>query len=97
MQNTSVVTLTPAQQQLFRRQQQLGQQRLLISPSSTASGSGTQIPARSIVMVQNRPGVGITTAGGVKTVLATQVKPQAASAPGADKTKHKAGHAGISR
>ncbi|KAK3744460.1 hypothetical protein QZH41_012884, partial [Actinostola sp. cb2023] len=95
MQSPSIVTLTPAQQQLLRRQQQIQSQRVLIAASSTAGGAGTQLPARSIVMVQARPGTGPATASGVKTIL-TQAKPQFASAPGADKSKHKAGHAGIS-
>lgn len=97
MHNNSVLTITPANQQLLRRQQQIGSPRVLISASNAASGSSTQVPARSIVMVQAKPGGIVTSAGGVKSVLAMQAKPQAGSAPGGDKTKHKPGHAGISR
>jgi 7-cyano-7-deazaguanine synthase in queuosine biosynthesis len=95
MQKQSVVTLTPAQQQLVQRQQQLNSNRILIAASSAGGASGTQVPARNIVMVQAAR-QGVSTASGMKTVV-TQSKPQAISAQGADKAKHKAGHAGISR
>lgn len=92
MQKQSIVTLTPAQQQLLQRQQQINSNRVLIAASSAGAASGTQVPARNIVMLQAAR-QGNT---GMKAVVA-QSKPHPVAAQAADKSKHKPTHAGISR
>lgn len=89
------VILTPAQQQLLKRQHQINAQRVLLT-TSTGAASGSQVVtgSRNVVMVRAPPGT-----VGTKMVVASarsQAGTTAASAAAGDKLKPK-GFTGISR
>lgn len=86
------VILTPAQQHLIRRQQQINAQRVFLTTSTgTTPGSQVVTSTRNVVMLQASPG---STAS---KMVATSSRSQAGTTSGAaDKLKPK-GFTGISR
>ena len=87
------VILTPAQQQLFRRQQQINAQRVFLTTSTgTTPGSQVVTSTRNVVMLQASP-------GSTSKMVAASSRSQAgttSTAAAADKLKPK-GFTGISR
>ena len=87
------VILTPAQQQLFRRQQQINAQRVFLTTSTgTTPGSQVVTSTRNVVMLQASPG---STSKMVVASSRSQAGTTSTSAA-ADKLKPK-GFTGISR
>ena len=90
------VILTPAQQQLIRRQQQINATQRFVLTTSTGAVTGSQAvtSSRNVVMLHAPPG----TMGNKMVVgaIKTQAGTTAASASAADKLKPK-GFTGISR
>lgn len=88
------VILTPAQQQLFRRQQQINAQRVFLT-TSTGSTPGSQVvtSARNLVMLQASPG---STASKMVSASSRSQAGTTSTSAAADKLKPK-GFTGISR
>jgi len=85
------VILTPAQQQLFRRQQQINAQRVYLTTSTgTTPGSQVVTSTRNVVMLQAQPGSKMVAASARSQVGTTS------TSAAADKLKPK-GFTGISR
>lgn len=88
------VILTPAQQELFRRQQQINSQRVYLT-TSTAATPGSQVvtSSRNVVMVHAPPG---STAAKMAVASARSQAGTSSASTAADKLKPK-GFTGISR
>ena len=88
------VILTPAQQQLFRRQQQINAQRVYLTTSTGATpGSQVVTSTRNVVMVHAPPG---STAAKMVVASARSQAGTTSTSVAADKLKPK-GFTGISR
>lgn len=88
------VILTPAQQQLFRRQQQINAQRVYLTTSTgTTPGSQVVTSTRNVVMLQAQPG---STASKMVAASARSQVGTTSTSAAADKLKPK-GFTGISR
>ena len=88
------VILTPAQQQLFRRQQQINAQRVFLTTSTGATpGSQVVTSTRNVVMLQASPG---STASKMVAASARSQAGTTSTSAAADKLKPK-GFTGISR
>lgn len=87
------VILTPAQQQLFRRQQQINAQRVFLTTSTgTTPGSQAVTSTRNVVMLQASPG---STASKMVVASARSQAGTTSTSAVADKLKPK-GFTGIS-